>query len=270
MKPLKIFAVFFGIVVISAANKKFDRSEIPTDFSHQKKSTVAPVKKGEYLEYRVHYGWLDAGLAKLTVLNQDTQIDGNPVYHIVGDGQTLSVFEWFYKVRDRYETWIDPKTFVPRKFKRRVNEGGYIINRDYYIEPEKGLIHTDKKVTVKTPQDVQDMMSSFYFLRSIDYSQAKPGQIFRCNAFMDYENFPFYVKYLGKEKVKTDMGKFYAHKFVPVVQEGRVFKSESDVSVWITDDHNKVPVMIEAKIIVGSVKMELQNYKNLVAPLNKL
>ena len=75
---------------------------------------------------------------------------------------------------------------------------------------------------------------------------------------------------LIKEKIKTEMGKFYAHKFVPVVQEGRVFKSEDDVSVWITDDHNKVPVMIEAKIIVGSVKMELQNYKNLVAPLNKL
>ena len=182
----------------------------------------------------------------------------------------MSVFEWFYKVRDVYETYMDEQTLAPRKFVRRVNEGGYIINRDYHFEPEQEQVNTLAKGTIKTPSDVQDMLSSFYYLRALDFSNAKPGQIFRINAFMDYEMWPFYVKYKGIEEVKVDLGTFKCHKFVPVVQEGRVFSSEEDMNVWVTADANKVPILLESKILVGSVKMEISGYSNLVAPIAKV
>ena len=251
-------------------DKKIVLEEKPESFKHQKLSKVKPFQEGEKLSYRAHYGWLDAGTADLTIIKQDTAIDGNPVFHALGEGKTLSVFEWFYKVRDVYETYMDESTLAPRKFKRRVNEGGYIINRDYHFVPEQAQVNTAAKGTIKTPVDVQDMLSSFYYLRALDFSNAKQGQIFRINAFMDYEMWPFYVKYRGIEEVNVSIGTFKCHKFVPVVQEGRIFKSEEDMSVWVTADANKIPILIESKILVGSVKLEISGYGNLIDPIAKI
>lgn len=270
MKTLKKPLIGLAVLALFAFDKRIVLEEKPETFEHQKLSKVKPFKEGEKISYRAHYGWLDAGTADLTIVRQDTSIDGNPVFHAVGEGKTLSVFEWFYKVRDVYETYMDEKTLAPRKFKRRVNEGGYIINRDYHFVPEKSQVNTAAKGTIKTPSDVQDMLSSFYYLRALDFSKAKKGDIFRINAFMDYEMWPFYVKYKGIEEVKVDMGTFKCHKFVPVVQEGRVFKSEEDMNVWVTADANKIPILLESKILVGSVKMEISGYKNLVAPIAKV
>ena len=270
MKTLKKTLIGLAVLAFFSFDKKIVLEEKPESFKHQKLSKVKPFQEGEKLSYRAHYGWLDAGTADLTIIKQDTAIDGNPVFHAVGEGKTLSVFEWFYKVRDVYETYMDESTLAPRKFKRRVNEGGYIINRDYHFVPEQAQVYTAARGTIKTPVDVQDMLSSFYYLRALDFSNAKQGQIFRINAFMDYEMWPFYVKYRGIEEVKVSLGTFKCHKFVPVVQEGRIFKSEEDMSVWVTADANKIPILIESKILVGSVKMEISGYGNLIGPIAKI
>ncbi|MDE0771749.1 MAG: DUF3108 domain-containing protein [Salibacteraceae bacterium] len=270
MKTLKKTLIGLAVLALFSFDKKIVLEEKPESFKHQKLSKVKPFQEGEKLSYRAHYGWLDAGTADLTIIKQDTAIDGNPVFHALGEGKTLSVFEWFYKVRDVYETYMDESTLAPRKFKRRVNEGGYIINRDYHFVPEQAQVNTAAKGTIKTPVDVQDMLSSFYYLRALDFSNAKQGQIFRINAFMDYEMWPFYVKYRGIEEVNVSIGTFKCHKFVPVVQEGRIFKSEEDMSVWVTADANKIPILIESKILVGSVKLEISGYGNLIDPIAKI
>lgn len=270
MKTLKKTLIGLAVLALFSFDKKIVLEEKPESFKHQKLSKVKPFQEGEKLSYRAHYGWLDAGTADLTIIKQDTAIDGNPVFHALGEGKTLSVFEWFYKVRDVYETYMDESTLAPRKFKRRVNEGGYIINRDYHFVPEQAQVNTAAKGTIKTPVDVQDMLSSFYYLRALDFSNAKQGQIFRINAFMDYEMWPFYVKYRGIEEVNVSIGTFKCHKFVPVVQEGRIFKSEEDMSVWVTADANKIPILIESKILVGSVKLEISGYVNLIDPIAKI
>ena len=233
-------------------------------------SSAQAFRAGEKLKYRLHYGWVDAGIATLEVKEAKSgPVNGNGLLHMVGEGKTTGAFDWFYKVRDRYETYFDTSEKRPAAFIRRVNEGGFIINRDYIFDHAKQEVQTEKG-KFSTPEDVQDMLSSFYYLRCIDFTKAKKGDLFQVNAFMDYEMYPFQVKYLGTEKVKVDAGEFNCYKFVPVVQKGRVFKDEEDLKVWITADQNKIPVLAQAEVLQGSIKMELVSYKGINSRLAKL
>ena len=270
MKAIKFSLSLITLFILFGFSKVILFDAVPDSFPKLEKAKVTPFQKGEQLTYLVHYGLINAGESKLTVKEQDTLIDGKSVFHMYGEGKTLSVFEWFYTVRDVYETYLDEKTLAPRKFRRRVNEGRYIIDRDYHFVPEKDKVNTLRKGEIKTPKDVQDMLSSFYYLRAFDFTNVKAGQIFKINAFMDYKMFPFCVKYVGKDEVKVGMGKYKCIKFVPVVQEGRVFKNEDDLEIWVTDDAAKVPILVKANLFVGSAKAELVNYKNVKTELPKV
>ena len=145
MKAFKISVLLVTLFLLFGFSKAILYEEIPESFPKLEKSKITPFQKGEQLTYLVHYGLINAGEAKLTVKEQDTIIDGKSVFHMYGEGKTLSVFEWFYTVRDVYETYLDEKTLAPRKFRRRVNEGGYIIDRDYHFVPEKEKVNTIRK-----------------------------------------------------------------------------------------------------------------------------
>jgi hypothetical protein len=270
-KPMKKFSIILiALLGIAAGSKEYYHSEVNPIMVHDQLSSAPAYRVGERLEYRVHYGWLDAGVASIEVKRaQNAPVSKKGLLHMVGIGKTTGAFDWFYKVRDRYETYIDPKSGLPEAFVRRVNEGGFIINRDYFFDHENNHVKTNKG-EFETPTNVQDLLSSFYYLRSIDMKKAKPGDVFQANAFMDYEIYPFQVKFLGIEKVKVDAGEFKCYKFVPVVQKGRVFKDEEDLKVWITCDQNKIPVLAQAEVLVGSIKMELTDYKGLGAPVASL
>lgn len=224
-------------------------------------------KPGEVLEYRLHYGFLDAGIARLEVHKYSQKIAGREVYHIIGTGESKGSFDWFYKVRDRYETYLDVDGVFPWLFIRRVNEGGYIINQDYKFLQHKKKVDNGEGEVFDTPENIQDMLSAFYYARTIDFSNAKKGQIFTIWSFVDDEVWPLKIKYAGKDVVKVGKKKYKALKFHPVIQAGRIFKNEDDLNVWISDDGNKIPLMAQAKILVGSIKMELQDYEGLANPL---
>jgi len=232
-------------------------------------SKISAFSVGEKLTYRVHYGWLNAGVAEVEVLPNLEYVNGKETFHVKGTGRTVSAFEWFYKVRDEYESNIEVQSMNPLKFKRRVNEGGFKINRDYDFNiEEKKVFSYEREKVYDILDNTQDMLSSFYYLRSIDFSKAKNGDIFNVNTFMDHKNFSFKVQLVSEETIEVDAGKFKCYKFSPVVEEGRVFKSKDDLQVWVTKDHNKIPILVEAKIIVGSVKMELNKYENITNPLS--
>ncbi|GIV41017.1 MAG: hypothetical protein KatS3mg034_0327 [Vicingaceae bacterium] len=222
---------------------------------------------GEVLEYRLHYGFVEAGTARLEVKKYDKKIFGREVYHVVGTGRSRGAFDWFFKVRDRYETYLDAQGVFPWYFVRRVNEGGYIINQDYKFYQHKQIVDNGEGKTFQVPVAVQDMLSAFYFARTIDFSNAQPGQIYTIEAFVDDELWPLKIKFMGRETVKVDGVKYRCLKFHPVVQQGRIFSSEEDLNVWVTDDDNKVPVLAEAKILVGSIKMEVTKMENLANPV---
>jgi hypothetical protein len=217
---------------------------------------------GEKLTYRVHYGFVDAGEATLEVKSSDKKVNGRELIHIVGKGRSLGTFNWFFKVQDRYETYLDAEGMFPWMFVRRVYEGGTEINQDYTFFQHKQKVN-DGNTSYDVPSEVQDMISSYYYARTIDFSGAKIGQIFEFNSFVDGEVYPVKIKYLGKDNIKIRNGKFACLKFCPVIQTGRIFKNEEDLTVWISDDENKIPLLAKANIMVGSIKMEVTDYEGL-------
>lgn len=223
-------------------------------------------ERGEKLEYRVHYGWMDAGEAILEIKQEKRVVDDKITYHMIGTGKTLGAFNWFYKVRDRYETYIDEEDLVPLKFIRNVNEGGYIIHQKQIFDHSDNTVNSNGRV-MQVPDGIQDMLSAFYYARNLNYDNIQIDDEFIVNTFMDDEIFPLRIRYMGKETIENNIGKFRCLKFHPVVQEGRVFNAEEDLTVWISDDKNHIPVTIEAKLFVGSARMDLKNFEGLVNPL---
>jgi hypothetical protein len=218
---------------------------------------------GERVKYRMHYGIMNAGEAVLTVKESPYKFNGRDAYHLVGEGYSVGSFDWFFKVRDRYETYIDKQGLFPYRFVRNCDEGGYKIFQDYTFYPNKRAMKNHKDETYMTPDFVQDMLSAYYYARNMDFSNAQVGQVYTVMTIVDDEIYPLKIRYMGKEKIKVDAGTFNCLRFAPVVQKGRVFKKEEDLSVWITDDANHLPVLAKAKIMVGSVKMELAEYSGM-------
>lgn len=227
-------------------------------------------KAGEKLTYRVHYGIIDAGEAKIELKESPYTFSNRSTYHAVGTGNSIGAFDLFFKVRDTYETYIDREGVFPWYFKRRVDEGGYKISQDYTFNHNEGSVSTQKDETHTVPTGVQDIISAFYYARTFDYSNAQKGDIFEIPTFLDDEMMILKIKYKGKETIKIRDGKYDCIKFVPVVQKGRIWKDESDLNIWISDDENKIPVLCKTKILVGSIKMELTDYSGLAHKISKV
>jgi hypothetical protein len=252
-----------SILVHSQAEAPSDSTSGLREISHN------AFKEGEFLAYRIHYGFINAGRAELKV-KKLTNREGRPVYHMVGTGRSVGMAEVFFKTRDRYETWIDSDAMVPWEFIRDVNEGGYIIKRHLHFDQFEQTVYDDldKKDTIfSTPENVQDILSAFYYARTLDANELKKGDMIPIDMFLDHDIFHFRLKYLGKEVMKTKFGKIRCLKLMPIVQSGRVFKEKEGMTLWVSDDPNKIPIRLQADLAVGSVKIDLSDYKNTVSPL---
>lgn len=226
---------------------------------------------GEKLTFKVYYNmgmvWVGAGEATFTTSLED--MGGNKVYHIVGDGSTYSSYDWFYKVRDKYETYIDTATMLPRRFVRNVNEGGYkFYNNVTFDHGSKRAISTKGVHTV--PECVQDVLSAIFYARNIDYSKYKPGDRIPFDMFLDEKVYSLYIRYLGKERIKTKYGTFNAIKIKPLLIDGTVFSGGEKMTIWVSDDKNHLPLRVDSPIVVGSIKVDLIGHKNLRNPFSSL
>jgi hypothetical protein len=231
-----------------------------------------PYKSGEKLDFLVYYeapliGKLYAGKASLEFKEEKEEINAKPIFHAIGKGYSTGTFDFFFKVRDRFESWFDQKTLQSYKFIRRTNEGGYISDDDVEFNYEKGIAKSRRKEKAIGDQ-VQDLVSAFYFARSLDISKIPVGGSFPLDFYLDDSLYTSVIIYEGKEIVQTRLGKFRTLKFKPMVVEGEVFDNPYPMFLWITDDKNHVPLLIKSEVIVGSVKGELYKFKNLKYPLD--
>lgn len=222
---------------------------------------------GEWFKFRIHYGVFNASYAEMKI--EKARLKGKPVYHIKGKGKSTGLLHLFFKVNDKYETYIDRETVKPYRFIRKIDEGGHTKNIQIDFNHEEGtaIVHDKKhkeKTTVNIEPSTQDMMSAFYHLRNmVDIKTLKLGDEFTLPMFFDKENFNFKLSYLGEEEVKTKFGRVASLKFRPYVQSGRVFKEEESLTVWISKDENKIPLKIQAKLAVGSLTADLEAFKGL-------
>lgn len=226
---------------------------------------------GEQITYHVYYSvigaYIQAGTATFT--NTLEKFGNRPVYHIVGEGKTNPSYDWIYKVRDRYESYIDTATLLPLKFIRDVNEGGYKFYETITFNREANSAVTNKGV-FKIPDCVQDVVSAMYYARNVDFNKYKPNDKIPFKMFLDHEVYNMHIRYLGKETIKTQYGKFNAIKFKPLLIKGTIFEGGEKMTVWVSDDPNHVVLRVESPIVVGKVKIDMMGYRNLRHPLTSL
>ena len=228
-------------------------------------------QNGEKIDFTIYYSvvglYVNAGNASFTTTVEN--YNNKPVYHVIGDGTSNSNYDWIFKVRDRYESYFDTATLQPYKFLRDVNEGGYKIYENVTFNQKANTAITAKGV-FKVPNCVQDVLSSIYYARNINFDSYKVEDKIPFNMFLDNEVYNLYIKYLGKEKIKTKYGKFNAIKFKPLLIKGTIFEGGEGMTVWVSDDANHIPLRIESPIVVGTVKVDMMGYENLRYPLTSM
>lgn len=222
-------------------------------------------RRGEKLTYRIHYGFIDAAIATLEITEENKQFGDRNTMHIVGIGRSKGSFDFFFKIRDRYETYLDEEALLPWFFGRRVDEGGYKISQDYIFNHQQKKVNANGKI-LDIWHNTQDMLSGFYYARTMNLSAAKENELFTVPTIVDGEMYNLQIKFKGKETIKCPWGKIRCLKFVPVLQKGRIFKREEDMVVWLSDDANHIPIRAKADILFGSLKMDLIQYHNIMSP----
>lgn len=277
-----LFLLFTSNTLVFSNNSGFEEPHTPIHTTLDEENCVPTTQSyqpGEHLEYKVYYNWkftwLTAGTVTFEVLNNFW--NGMEVWHTRAIGKTLRAYEWFYKVYDQYESYLDPFTNKPVRFIRNVNEGGYTMNNHYTFDHDQQEVYLDylktqgetkrQNETLPINACTHDMLSAIYQTRNIDYSQYVAGDIISIEVFMDGRIQEIHIQYSGIETIKTKLGKFEALKLHPTLHESYLFEGGKKMTIWATNDANKIPLLIEAPLKVGFVKAILNNYDQLAYDL---
>ncbi|MFA3782166.1 DUF3108 domain-containing protein [Melioribacteraceae bacterium 4301-Me] len=220
---------------------------------------------GEKLTFDVKYGFVTAGVAEMSI-PKISKLAGRDVYNITFQVNTVSAFDPFYKVRDRYATYLDTEGIFPWRFEQHIREGGYSRDFSAFFDQRRGIAKTSEG-SYEIPQYVNDILSAFYLARTFDYSEMKSGDKFNLQNFYKDKVYPLDVVFRGRERVSVAAGEFDCIIVEPLVVAGGLFKSEGSILIWLTDDQLKIPVKVKTKIIIGSIDAELTNYEGLSAKL---
>lgn len=231
-------------------------------------------ERGEKLTFRVYYhsaltGKVTAGEAGLEVKPDAVTRNGRPVYHLVGTGQSKGAFNLFFKVDDRFESFVDAEGLFPWYFIRRTREGGYKKDDEVTFRQNQGIA-VSRNAVKKVPQNTQDILSVFYYARTLDITGVNPGESFPLSFFLDDSLYVSKIVFLGREEVKTSLGTIRCLKFKPMVIKGDVFSEPYPMQLYISDDANRLPILAQSAVIVGSVKMELISFKGLLNPFSSI
>lgn len=218
-------------------------------------------KSGEQLKYLVHFGFIDGGVAGLTL--EEIDLNGRKIHHAKAVGKSVGVANKLFKVRDVYETYMDAETGLPVKAIRDITEDTYTYYDEVLYNRKENFVVTKRKGKVKVPEKTLDILSSFYYARRALFTDIKKGDVITMDTYFDDGIFTLQIRYKGTETIKTKFGKVNCLKFSPVVEPGRIFDSEDDVTIWVSNDKNYLPIRIQFDLMVGSLKCDLVEYQNL-------
>jgi hypothetical protein len=229
----------------------------------------AAFQEGEVLNYRLRYGFITAAEATIKVLPSDLKFENRPTYRLEVDARTSGSFDVFYKVRDHYDSYIDKTELTPYFYQENIREAKYRrTDKARFYQSSKKVV-ANKGTFYGPTNQTFDLVSAYYFARSLDISKLKLNDTFKLNYFLSDEISALEIQYVGKEVVKTKLGNIKCLKFSPSIKPGRIFKKDSKLYLWITDDGNRVPVKAQVEILVGSVTLEIKSAEGLKYPIGK-
>ncbi|HOU98552.1 MAG TPA: DUF3108 domain-containing protein [Bacteroidales bacterium] len=227
----------------------------------QESTKISAFKDGETLKYLVHYGFIDGGYAMLKLT--DFEMNGKKYFHAVASGYSTGLADKLFKVRDVYETFVDKETDLPLKAIRNISEDTYKYYDEVLFNRKDNTIISKRKGKVSVPENTMDILSAVYYARNNNFKNIKQGDIITLDTYFDDGMFTLQIRFKGTETIKTEFGKVNCLKFSPVVEPGRIFDTQDDVTIWISNDHNYIPVRIQFDLFVGSVKADLVKFENL-------
>ena len=234
---------------------------------------ITAYQPGEKIEYVIHYGLITGGEATLE-LNKDTSA-GPELWHSKITAKSLGIVDALFKVKDIYESYMNPETELPVRSIRNISEGNYkrynVVDFDHSTRQDSAILTSDRTGVHITPQGIHDILSCFYWFRNRimpNIDTIKKGEMITIMTWFTDELYPMRMKFIGNEEVRTRQGKIKCLKFNPVTETGRLFKTEEDVSFWFSADKNFLPVKIRFDIFVGAFMVEVASYEGLLYPLD--
>ena len=227
--------------------------------------------RGEKLTFRVAFnsaltGSITGGKATIEVKDDNKLINNRNTYRVVGEGKTTGFIEFFYKIKEKFESYFDEDALIAYQFSRHTRENNYKKDDIVTFRQDDHLAVSLTKIK-PVPPNVQDIISGFYYSRTIDISDLKPGGIIHIPFFLDDSVYNSRIIFKGRETVETKLGRFKCLAFRPMVATGYAFDDPYPVTVWITDDANRLPVLIESELSVGRARVELISYSGLANPM---
>lgn len=258
----KIAIVFFCLLlfplIVFGKVKKDEKNEF-------RKIDNKAFNVGEKLTFDVKYGFVTAGVAVMAV-PRIRRISGRNAFNITFDVNSVPSFDWIYKVRDHYETYLDVEGLFPWRFEQHIREGSYSRDFSAFFDQRNGKAKTTGG-EYKIPKYVNDIVSAFYYARTLDYSKLRVGDLIHLQNFYKDTVYDLDVKYLGKERASVPAGTFNCIVVEPIIKKGGLFKSEGSIYIWLTDDELKIPVKVKTKVVVGAIDAVLTKYEGLAGPL---
>ena len=240
-------------------------------------TTAKPFKPGEKLEMKASIGFIKAAEVEMEVSEVIYSVNNRPNYKMDVFARTSGIFDLISSVRDNWGSYYDTSSLAPHQFYRYLKEGRFRKNEILYFDQEKDSVQVnrlhketrslEKTDYYSTPDNAQDMVSGYYYMRSIDFSKLKIGDIVSVPAWYDNEYRPFNIKIAGREVLRTKFGKVKAIVLVPIIKKDSLFDEDNTLKVWISDDLNKLPLKFQAKIYVGYLSVELKKAENLLHPM---
>lgn len=235
---------------------------LSTSFSSNSNLNSKPYISGEKLVYVAHFGWLNAGEAVFTI--SDSVFEGQDLHYAVAKAYTIGIADKIFEVDDVYESFFRPENNQTYLAIRSIKEGRYSYYNEVRYNYEDKKVLSQKSGEHDVPENILDMLGAFYYVReSMTDRIKKVGDELILDTYFADELFPLKIQYVGDEKINTKLGKFNSMKFSPVVEPGRIFDSEDDVTIWISKDANYIPLRIRIDLIIGSIKCDLVEYSGL-------
>lgn len=234
-------------------------------------------KRGEVIEFKMTYGFFTVGKGSARIDHEYYRMNDRYCFKVDVSGKTVGMVDWVADIDDKWGAYIDTAALVPHQFYRKIREGRY--KKDEWTNFD----HVNQKIEVKSvgksgkprepqyydaPPGVRDMIGGFLYMRIMDFSRLNVNDTVTVTGFFEDEFYKMKIIYRGKDTVKLKVGKVRALVFTPVMPSNKLFDGEDSITAYFSDDKNRIPLKIDAKMFVGSAGVELTGYRGLRNPLN--